>query len=377
MQKGSTLHNGVYLETFPAKKGAMPGIVCTVNIYADWNERPPDISGRACLPSNIRNGVESYVNPETITEKEAQEYEVWLSSHRVKKDKVIAAKIKPGTIATRLQHGIEFFKAMFDTKLITHNPFTSVKSIKDADSLQHVYIPAKDIHHVMKFAPDTEWRLMIAFWRFGGLRRSSEVLRLKWEYVLWDQGKIIVPSSKTAHHGKSSRTIPIFHELSDPLRDCQAKAGKGAVYVIEKHCPRMMRMSEDRKEGNYLANLIPQFNKIVESAGLKPWPMPGHNLRGSLVTDLYDGKYPNIGIHTIAKWLGHSPEVAMKHYARVKESDYEKARSNPEENTPEDKKRNKNRKSPKAHHDSPEKAGTTRKAGKPGKRPNNTFDVTY
>ena len=129
----------------------------------------------------------------------------------------------------------------------------------------------------------------------------------------------------------------------------------------------MMKKSEDRKEGNCAANLLRPFNKIVERAGFEPWPMPGHNLRASLVTDLYNGKYPNIGIHTIAEWLGHSPEVALQHYARIKESDYEKARCNPEENTPKDKKRNKNTKSPKAHHDSPEKGGTTRKAGKKAK----------
>ena len=74
-----------------------------------------------------------------------------------------------------------------------------------------------------------------------------------------------------------------------------------SVYIIEKHCPRMMKMSEDRKEGNDMANLRRPFNKIVERAGLKPWPMPGHNLQASLVTDLYNGKYPNISIHTIAK----------------------------------------------------------------------------
>ena len=284
-------------------------------------------------------------DPKTITEKEVQDYVVWLSCHRIKKDKAIAATVKPATVGTRLQHGIEFFRAMLEAKVITNNPFASVKSIKDVDETQKVYIPDEDIHKVMKFAPDAEWRLIIALWRFGGLRRSSEVLRLKWEHVRWDQGKIIIPISKTARHGKSSRVIPIFHELSGPLREVRDQAGKEDVYVIEKHCPKMMKMSEGRKEGNHAANLIPAFNKIVTSAGLKPWPMPGHNMRGSLVTDLYNGKYPDIGIHTIAKWLGHSPEVAMKHYTRVKEADYEKARRNPEENAGKSKKRNKKGKS--------------------------------
>jgi integrase len=44
----------------------------------------------------------------------------------------------------------------------------------------------------MEYAPDAEWRLMIALWRFAGLRAASEVLMLKWEDILWDQKLIIV-----------------------------------------------------------------------------------------------------------------------------------------------------------------------------------------
>ena len=43
-------------EQIAEKLNGMPGIVGTVNIYADWNERPPDISGRACLPYKPDDG---------------------------------------------------------------------------------------------------------------------------------------------------------------------------------------------------------------------------------------------------------------------------------------------------------------------------------
>ncbi|MCL2119965.1 MAG: site-specific integrase [Planctomycetaceae bacterium] len=216
----------------------------------------------------------------------------------------------------------------------------------------------------MEYAPDAEWRLIIALWRFGGLRRFSEVLRLKWEHILWDQGKIIVPSSKTERHGKAMRVIPIFHELSEPLRDCFEQAVPGDVYIIEKHCPPGVKKSIERKNMDSVTPLVEMFDKIVTRAGLDPWPMPGHNLRASLVTDLYNGKYPDIGVHTIAAWLGHSPKVALKYYSRVKESDFEKARVDPngiEENT---KKRNKNKVARKAHHDLPEMGGKDKKTGK-------------
>ena len=113
---------------------------------------------------------------------------------------------------------------MLEENLIESNPFKKVKQQADYGKERKVYIPAEDIYRVMEYAPDAEWRLIIALWRFGGLRSKSEVLRLKWEHVLWDQGKIIVPSCKTARHGKSERIIPIFQELELPLQECFEQA---------------------------------------------------------------------------------------------------------------------------------------------------------
>ena len=267
-------------------------------------------------------------NPVTITETEAKEYRSFLLSHRMDKTgkMVKSDSVKPSIVWKRLQHVNEFFKEMLDDHLINFNPFKNVKHRPNYGEERKVYIPADDIHRVMEYAPDAEWRLMIALWRFGGLRRSSEVLRLKWEHILWDQGKIIVPSCKTARHGKSERIIPVFQELEKPLRDCFEQAEPGAVYLIERHCPAKMKKSKDRKEGNKESNLMTMFDKIVLRAGLSPWPMPGNNLRASLVTDLYNGKYPGLGIQTIADWIGHSPEIALKHYARVQDADFDKVR---------------------------------------------------
>ncbi|MEY4119043.1 MAG: hypothetical protein RLZZ116_2371, partial [Planctomycetota bacterium] len=50
-------------------------------------------------------------------------------------------------------------------------------------------------------------------------------------------------------------------------------------------------------------------------AGLKPWPRLLQNLRASCATD-WAGEYP---MHESAKWLGHSPTVAAKHYLQSKD----------------------------------------------------------
>ena len=48
-----------------------------------------------------------------------------------------------------------------------------------------------------------------------------------------------------------------------------------------------------------------------------------HNLRASFETDLLNGKYGQYGLHTIAKWLGHSVSVMLEHYGRIQQSDYD------------------------------------------------------
>jgi hypothetical protein len=92
--------------------------------------------------------------------------------------------------------------------------------------------------------------------------------------------------------------VPIFPELLPYLRDAFEEAEDGAEHVIAKH----------RLGG---LNLRQQFERIIDSAGLKPWPRLFQNLRASRETELmreYD-------LATVCKWIGNSPAVAAKHYA--------------------------------------------------------------
>jgi len=53
------------------------------------------------------------------------------------------------------------------------------------------------------------------------------------------------------------------------------------------------------------------FRKIILRAGIVPWKKLIQNLRASFETDLLNGKYGKFGLHTIAKWLGHSVKVML------------------------------------------------------------------
>jgi len=189
----------------------------------------------------------------------------------------------------------------------------------------NLYIEADTILKIMKHAPDAEWRLIIALWRFAGLRAFSEVLSLKWTDILWDQKEMVVHSPKTAHHaGKGFRIIPFFPYVEECLRDAQREAPDGAIYVVEKHAPRYLRGQKERGYISRQGNMGTMFRKIMRRAGVAEWKKLIQNLRASFEIDLLSKEYGEFNIYVIAKWLGHSVKVMLEHYGRFQKSDYAK-----------------------------------------------------
>jgi len=135
---------------------------------------------------------------------------------------------------------------------------------------------------------------------------------------------MIIPSPKTEHHGKAFRKIPFFPHVEECLLDAAEQAPEGAIYVIEKHAPRYLRGQKERVYISRQENVGTMFSKIIYKAGIVPWAKLIQNLRASFETDLLNHKYGEIGIHKIAEWLWHSPQVMIKHYGRHSKSDNDK-----------------------------------------------------
>ena len=65
-------------------------------------------------------------------------------------------------------------------------------------SMTHDGISPEDAERLLAACPDAEWRLLVGLSRYGGLRCESEVLRLTWSDVLWDQNKLVIHASNDA-----------------------------------------------------------------------------------------------------------------------------------------------------------------------------------
>ncbi|MBL9164421.1 MAG: site-specific integrase [Planctomycetaceae bacterium] len=185
------------------------------------------------------------------------------------------------------------------------------------------FIPREDAAKVLEFCPDTQWKLLFALSRFGGLRCPSEHLALRWIDVDWSNSRMIIQSPKTEHHdGGGSRVIPIFPELRPYLEDAWELA-KDEVMALAPEDRANARVITRYRDAN--SNLRTQLERIIAKAGLKPWPKLFQNLRATRATELA-ADYP---AHVAADWLGHSTMVAQKHYWRTTDADFEKAATQP------------------------------------------------
>jgi len=166
---------------------------------------------------------------------------------------------------------------------------------------------------VLDACPDSQWRLVVALCRYGGLRCPSELVRLQLADVDWDAGRVRVTSPKTAHHeGKGERFIPLFPELRPYLEAVWYEAPEGATHFITRY--------RDPAQ-----NLRTTFQKIIHRAGLKPWLKLFQNLRSSRQTELEES-YPS---HVVCAWMGNSWTVAQKNYLQVTDEHFAKAAQNP------------------------------------------------
>ena len=230
----------------------------------------------------------------------------WLEKRKIPVSrKSPTGKMNETSIRQRVGNAKSMFSHAVLEEMLPQNPFRNqVSSLRPGDEGKQI-VPAEIINRVIEAAPNAEWRLLIAIWRFAGLRKV-EALKLTWNDVLWSEGKLRVRSTKTQHHaGKGMRYVPT-RDIEAYLTEAFDVAEKGEQYLF----PTVR-----------LSNVFHRFHAIVENAGFTPWPNLVKNLRLSCENDwLTANEAP---AHVIASWLGHSLAVQNNAYAIVSDGHFE------------------------------------------------------
>ena len=234
---------------------------------------------------------------DAITEGDADEFKQWMLK-----------KYSPATVSRDIVRARQFFKAAVRKRLIPANPFEGVKGGKQTNPSRKCFVPAESIEQVIEACPNSQWRLIFALGRYGGLRIPSEIQDLKWSDVNWEKGRITITVPKKAHlEGHETRVIPIFAELRPHLERAFEEAEEGAVFVVPKA----------RETGN----LRTHAERILRKAGVAKWPKLFQNLRASRETELMR-QHP---AHVVLAWIGHTAAVAQSHYLQVTDADFDQA----------------------------------------------------
>jgi integrase len=273
------------------------------------------------IEQGVCDGLQEFFNGDRlvreITEGDAADYRNWLLTSGSKSTKkcgteIVVLKRKPLAESTTRKHcsiASKIFRYAMKKRMIDSNPFEAVPKANLATT-KRASISTDDALKVMEQLPNTEWKLLFALSRWGGLRVGSEVRRLRWCDVLWDEQRILIHSHKTRRYaGHEQRIIPMFPELVSLLEQRFEEAGEGETLVI----PFLVGRTD--------ASLRKILLGAIKRAGLAPWPILWHSMRKARQNEL-ERSHPS---KAVCYWLGNSRAVADKHYLQVLPEDYARA----------------------------------------------------
>lgn len=126
----------------------------------------------------------------------------------------------------------KLLKYAIKARIIDRNPFDEVeRGNRPAESFE--FVGAELSLAVMDQLPDSQWKLLFALARWGGLRVGSEPRRLRWGDVDWERHRFTVHSPKTERHrGHATRDVPIFPELAKAFDERYLEADEGDELVL-------------------------------------------------------------------------------------------------------------------------------------------------
>ena len=117
-----------------------------------------------------------------------------------------------------------------------------------------------------------------------------------------------VPGAKGKHtRGYRMRDLPIFAEIAHALKDLMARRPKKTGRIVLGY-----------ESDGYIGI---QMGRIIANSGLKDWQRPFLNLRSTRSTELAE---LGVTIQDFCRWLGHSPQVALRHYVQVRARSFDR-----------------------------------------------------
>ena len=236
----------------------------------------------------------------SITLHDAVEFREWLETSGGQYGGPLASS----TVSRRTRRTKQVFTYAVDEGWLPTSPFRRQCGFSEVNRKKDFAVTRKIFDAILAEVTNLEFRAILALARFGGLRCPSEILPLEWSAVNWDRSVLGVDGVKTDTY----RIVPLFPEIVDALNPLWEQAKEGATQIFPRH----------QITGTGLTKAL---TLACKRAGVAPWRRPWQNMRATRETELIK-EHP---LPDVTAWLGHSPTVALKHYAQVSEEEIARA----------------------------------------------------
>ena len=222
-------------------------------------------------------------------------------------------KYSEATIATFIKHCRQIFTIARRRKLITDNPFETVKTGSQRNKKRFYFVSMDEYQRLLDGCTNAKQRLIIALVRIGGLRCPIDFCGLRWSEIDWQGKWFWIHSAKTEYHeGKDKRQFPLFSELERRFQEFYDTLPEGCddlIFPAESKIPPGISPKK---------NLRSWIKKVAKRAGVELWGKPFQNCRSSRDTELRK-MFPE---YLVNRWIGHTQQVAEAYYTQVLPSDF-------------------------------------------------------
>ena len=206
------------------------------------------------------------------------------------------------TARKRCAFAKQFFADAVKRRLIAENPFGEMKGLSARENRARDYFVTRDeAEAVLAACPDSQWKLLFALSRYGGLRCPSEHLALTWGDVDWD--------ARQNHCAKPQDGAPRREGVAASCR-CSLSCGRTCkpcwTNCSSDFDPKAKRLSEQPIITRYRdsnANLRTQLLRIIAKARAEAVAQAVPESCGRRGRRNWRRSIP---AHVAADWLGHS-----------------------------------------------------------------------
>lgn len=289
------------------KPGSMVLIAAAVELFATWAD------------TNLSGGRSTRID--AITKTLASEYRAWLQAKGPTGE--LGRTMGPVTIQRHIRNLRTCWNTIAETleDATLLNPWARRGWKLPKVSRDWAEISHDDLRAMMAATDHIGVRRMLALCRWAGLR-AGEARRLRWCDVSLDERRLTVlpaadrTGARIEGTKQAMRHVPIRPELAEVL---VRPAGEAPTAPVCPDLPspnnlRRMLVGEDVKQGRRKRDGTPRrYIGILEKAGLPVYAKPLHTLRRNCGTEWAE----RVPLADLAKWMGHSPQVAADYYLRT------------------------------------------------------------